>query len=62
MADLARSIDEGETTVRNWFARGSIPARYDTKLIKAARVAGRSVTPADLYELRLSMMRTEDAA
>lgn len=62
MADLARSIGEGETTVRNWFARGSIPARYDTKLIEAALAAGRPITPTDLYELRLSLMRSEDAA
>jgi len=55
MAALARAIGEGETTVRNWFTRGSIPHRYDGRIMIASAVAGRPVTPADLYRLRESM-------
>lgn len=63
MADLARSIEEGETTVRNWFLRGSIPFRYDEKLFEAARVRGRTLTPADMHSLRKDLlMKREDAA
>lgn len=56
-ADLARAIGEGETTVRNWFNRHSIPAKYDVKIISASRAAGREVTPQDLFELRQSLTR-----
>ena len=56
MANMARAIGEGETTVRNWFGRGSIPPRYDAKIMAAARDAGRDVTPADMFSVRISMM------
>lgn len=57
MADMARAIGEGETTVRNWFGRGSIPPRYDAKIMDAARRAGKPITPSDLFSVRSSMMQ-----
>lgn len=57
MADMARAIGEGDTTVRNWFGRGSIPPRYDEQIIAASAKAGTPVTPADLHSVRLSMMQ-----
>ena len=64
MTALARAIGEEPTTVRNWFMRGSIPNRYDEKIMVAAAVAGRPVTPADLHVLRRSIVvrATEVAA
>jgi len=62
MADLARALGEGETTVRAWFARRSIPARYDAKIIEASLKAGRPVSPSDLFDLRNNLARSEDAA
>lgn len=61
-AALARAINEGETTVRNWFIRGSIPRRYDDKIIVAAAIAGRLITPADLHALSRSLARTARGA
>ncbi|MBN8294532.1 hypothetical protein JI664_21345 [Rhodobacter sp. NTK016B] len=61
-ADLARAIGEGETTVRAWFARRSIPARYDAKIIAAAREAGRGkFGPVEMFALRQSLS-ADDAA
>lgn len=63
MAALAREISEGETTVRNWFGRGSIPFRYDKKIIAAATAAGVTLTHEDLFLLREDIAaRTENAA
>lgn len=59
---MARAIGEGETTVRNWFGRGSIPPRYDAKIMEAAKRAGKRVTPADLFSVRTSMMQSGAAA
>lgn len=57
MADMARAIGEGETTVRNWFGRGSIPPRYDAKIIEAAGIAGHFITPNDLFSVRQALMQ-----
>jgi hypothetical protein len=56
-ANLARDIDEGETTVRNWFspARASIPTRCDAAIIAAAARREKTITPVDLHYLRLSL-------
>lgn len=62
MAGLARAIGEGETTVRNWFTRGSIPTRYDDKIMMAAARQGRGITPVELYHLRRSIANKDDAA
>ncbi|MBN2759480.1 MAG: hypothetical protein JXQ79_03185 [Rhodobacteraceae bacterium] len=55
-AALARSIDEGETTVRAWFARGNIPSRYDSKIMAAAQDVGRPITTTDMFNLRQNML------
>lgn len=51
-AKLATAIREGETTVRNWFIRGSMPWRADDRIIVAAAQLGRLVTPSDLHDVR----------
>lgn len=58
---LADMLGQHETTVRNWFGRRSIPAKYDPDIIAAAAEKGRTLTPSDLYNLRLSLTK-EDAA
>lgn len=55
-AAFARAIGESEITVRHWFNRGSIPAKYDAAIIAAASEAGHVVTPADLFDLRQSLI------
>ncbi len=62
MAAFARAIDEGETTVRNWFLRGSIPAWHDAKIIEAAREAGRALSHEDMFALRISLSEKEENA
>lgn len=64
MAALARAIGEGETTVREWFRRGSIPAWHDRRIIEAARDAGATITHEDLFSLReqIAAERGRDAA
>ncbi|QDP60523.1 MAG: hypothetical protein Unbinned338contig1000_16 [Prokaryotic dsDNA virus sp.] len=57
---LADAIGAGETTVRAWFNRKSIPARYDPAIIKAAAVAGATITPNDLYDVRASLIAQND--
>jgi len=54
-AELARDIGEGETTVRAWFVRRSIPARYDAKILFAAKSRGREIGPVELFQLRQSL-------
>lgn len=56
-AAFARAIGEGESTVGNWFDRGSIPARHDSKIMAASHDAGRPVSATDLFNLRQNMMR-----
>lgn len=62
MAAFAREIGEGETTVRNWFVRGSIPAKHDEKIMLAAARNGRSITPIELHQLRRSLAREHRGA
>ncbi|WP_428842382.1 carph-isopro domain-containing protein [Oceanicella actignis] len=61
-AALARALKKPEATVKHWFARGSIPAKHDAAIIEAARRAGHSVTPEDLFVLRQEMARRKDRA
>lgn len=56
MAAFAREIGEGETTVRNWFVRGSIPAKHDEKIMLAAARRGRGITPIELHQLRRAIV------
>lgn len=60
MSQLALAIGEKPTTVRNWFMRGSIPSRYDGRLMIAAAVAGRPITPSDIYQLRVAIAPRSD--
>lgn len=51
-AKMAPEIGELPNTIRQWVARGSIPARYWQKIIEAARRLNvRGVTYAALAEL-----------
>lgn len=51
-AKMAPEIGELPNTIRQWVARGSIPARYWQKIIEAARRLNvRGVTYADLAEI-----------
>ena len=61
-AAFARAIGENEITVRAWFNRGSIPARYDAQIIKAAQEAGRPITHEDLFLLRQSIAAKSESA
>lgn len=54
---LAEAIGEGETTVRAWFTRGSIPARYDAAIIEASQRIGMAFGPVEMHELRLDLLR-----
>jgi len=56
-AQLAAAIGEGESTVRNWFNRNSIPTKYDQKLMDAAKGKGHDLTPTQLFEVRQSMTK-----
>lgn len=53
---LAKAIDERESTVRQWFNRGSIPSRHDSKIIAASHDAGRPISPTDLFNLRQNLL------
>ena len=55
VAELARDLGQGESTVRYWFLRGSIPAKHDAALIAAASARGHYIGPQQLYELRRSL-------
>ena len=57
VAELARDLGQGESTVRYWFLRGSIPAKHDAALIAAAKVRNYYIGPDQLYELRQSIAK-----
>lgn len=40
IADLARDLGKPYPTVASWQQRGSIPAKYDLALVRAARLRG----------------------
>lgn len=65
-AAMAKAIGVGETTIHNWFARGSIPSKYDEDLIRSAKMLGAEVTPFDILRLRAALKlrtsKTEGAA
>jgi hypothetical protein len=51
-AKMAPQISESPNTIRQWVARGSVPARYWQQIIEAAqRLSVRGVTYAALAEL-----------
>jgi len=59
LSDLAGDLGKPYTTVASWRQRGSIPARYDVALVRAAKLRGRNLTLEELAEARSA---TEDAA
>jgi len=56
-AALADAIGVESNVVRNWFGRGSIPAKYDDRIIAAARARGHDFGPAEMHAARMSLMR-----
>jgi hypothetical protein len=56
-AELGRAIGQGESTVRHWFSRGSVPAKHDADLIAAASARGHYIGPQQLYDLRQSLAK-----
>jgi hypothetical protein len=52
MADLAADLGKPYTTVAAWKQRGSIPAKYDTPIIRAASARGHVLTYEDLAAAR----------
>lgn len=62
MAALAGALGKSETTVRAWFARGSIPGRYDAAIIEVSRARDASFGPAEMHMLRQDVMQASEAA
>lgn len=54
MAELARDIGANPIAVRHWKLRGSIPADYDLRIVKAAELRSFPVTLETLAHLRAS--------
>lgn len=54
MVDLASDLGKPFSTVSAWKQRGSIPARYDLDLIRAAKARGETLTLEDLAQARSS--------
>lgn len=52
MAELADDLGKPYPTVAAWKQRGSIPARYDLDLIRAATARGKSLTLEQLAASR----------
>ncbi|MEB3419932.1 hypothetical protein ACFSDD_11170 [Salipiger marinus] len=52
MADLASDLGKPYSTVAAWKQRGSIPAKYDMSLIRAAKARGACLTLEHLAEAR----------
>lgn len=44
IAELARDLGKPYPTVASWYQRGSIPARFDLSLVRAARARGHDLT------------------
>lgn len=49
---VSSSLSVPYQTAAGWYRRASIPAKYDLKIIEAARSKGRSLTLTDLTEAR----------
>lgn len=52
IAGVARAVDVPYQTAAGWYRRASIPAKYDLKIIEAARPLGHHLTLADLTAAR----------
>lgn len=60
LAQLAADLRKPYPTVAAWRQRGSIPAKYDLELIRAASARGRTLTLEDLAQARAEL--SSDAA
>ncbi|WP_373455191.1 carph-isopro domain-containing protein [Rhodobacter aestuarii] len=58
---MARDLGQKYTTVVSWRDRGSIPAKYDAAIIKAANKRGKRVTPDDLFRARVEITPKREA-
>lgn len=61
LSDLAADLQKPYTTVQSWVQRRSIPARYDLKLIEAAKKRGAVLTLQQLAEMRSANTPAEAA-
>lgn len=52
ITDLADDLGLPYTTVHSWAVRGSIPARYDLKLVAAAKKRGSKLSLEALATMR----------
>ena len=52
LSDLAADLGRPYPTVAAWRQRGSIPARYDLEIIRAAASRGHRLTLEDLAQAR----------
>lgn len=52
LTDLAADLGRPYPTVAAWKQRGSIPARYDMELVRAARARGADLTLEQLAQAR----------
>lgn len=52
VSDLASDLKRPYTTVHSWFARGSIPPKYDLDLIRLAKKRGKKLTLVELAKAR----------
>ena len=50
--DLSRDLGLEYTTVHSWKQRGSIPARYDLDIVRAAAKRGHELSFEDLAQAR----------
>lgn len=62
LADLAADLRKPYQTVASWRQRGSIPARYDQDIVRAAAARGKELTFEDLARARALGLQSSDAA
>ena len=62
LCDLASDLGKPYQTVSSWKQRGSIPARYDMEIIRAARGRGQRVTLEELAEARAQALPPTEMA
>lgn len=59
LSDLAKDLGKPYPTVASWRQRGSIPAKYDLALVRAAKERGHDLSLTEIAEGRAV---AEDAA
>ncbi|ETX26549.1 hypothetical protein RISW2_22860 [Roseivivax isoporae LMG 25204] len=58
---MSRDLGENYQTVAAWKRRGNIPAKYDLKVIAAAKSRGRKLSLEDLAHARAAATFTDAA-